>query len=542
MNKQYRYPGAQPFRTSQKHIFFGREQDIRSFYQFLQLEKLVVLYSRSGLGKSSILNAGIIPMLLDKGEWGPIPVRFGSFSYVKEEGPLQEAIDSVKKEVPQVSFLERLLPDDHSLWAYLKKRQLAYPEQKGFILLFDQFEELFTYPAAEITAFKKGLAEALHTALPQRYLDLIEAQLSGGEAILSAQEMELLHQPFGLKVVLAIRSDRMHLLNELRDHLPGILSHNYELGPLSRQSAEDAIINPAYQKEGNFLSPPFDYQDEAIEKILAYLTKDNVQEIESFQLQLLCQSLERKAIREKISLIENRHISNLENLYENYYENQIKALDSPAERLAARRLIEEGLIFEEEERRLILYEGQIKKEFDVAPELLAKLVDSHLIRAEPSLRGGFVYELSHDTLVGPILRAKKKRLEEELRRAELQAQEKRERELIQERKRRRWATALAVIGFLLFGIALAASLIAIRQSKLAQAKEEEAKENLAHFLAAQQEKDRLRVRQLIQDAETYASADEYLLALDKLREALGIDSTNQDVQLKIEGYEKRLQE
>ena len=76
--------------------------------------------------------------------------------------------------------------------------------------------------------------------------------------------------------------------------------------------------------------------------------------------------------------------------------------------------------FESEERRISLYEGQILNA-GVTAESLQILVDSHLLRAEPSPQGGFTYELSHDTLVAPVLEAKKKRmtvLEEERERAE----------------------------------------------------------------------------------------------------------------------------
>lgn len=538
MKKQYRYPGVKPFRTDQRQIFFGRERDIRSFYQFLQLEKIAVLYSRSGLGKSSMLNAGLIPLILDQGKCHPIAVRFGAASELKEEGPVRETVDSINQGQPQDSFIFRLIPEEYSLWAYLKNRQLANPAINKFILIFDQFEELFTYSRAEVTAFKKELAEALHTSLPQRFLNLIETQLVGEKIVLSEREMEALHQPFELKAVFAIRSDRMHQLNELADYLPHILSHNFELGALGREAAEDAIINPAYYKGEQFLSPSFDYHDEAVEKILGYLTKDNKQEIESFQLQLLCQSLEKKVIHEGLNVIEEQHIGHLEGLYENYYESQIQSVGSPSEQLAARRLIEEGLIFEEEERRLILYEGQIKKKFDVSSGLLARLVDSHLIRAEPSLRGGFVYELSHDTLVAPILGAKEKRLAVERRSQELAAQQEKERQLAREQKRRRRATVLAIVGFLLFGVALIASIVAIRQTRLAQAKEKEAQENLNQFLVEQAEKNRLRVRQLMQDAETYVAAEEYELAIDKLEEAQSIDSDNENIRSKIVLYEK----
>ena len=45
--------------------------------------------------------------------------------------------------------------------------------------------------------------------------------------------------------------------------------------------------------------------------------------------------------------------------YQNYYDNQIRKIENKQDRQLARRLIEEDMIFEEEERRLSIYEGQI---------------------------------------------------------------------------------------------------------------------------------------------------------------------------------------
>ena len=56
---QSRYLGVQPFKTSDKHIFFGRDEDIENLHDFIILEKLIVLFGKSGYGKSSLLNAGI---------------------------------------------------------------------------------------------------------------------------------------------------------------------------------------------------------------------------------------------------------------------------------------------------------------------------------------------------------------------------------------------------------------------------------------------------------------------------------------------------
>ncbi|MEO0877994.1 MAG: hypothetical protein AAFY48_25600, partial [Bacteroidota bacterium] len=79
IRKQYRYPGAQPFQTIEKEIFFGREQDVEQLYQLIQLEPLVVLFAKSGLGKSSLINAGLIPRVEADQNLDCFNIRFGAY-------------------------------------------------------------------------------------------------------------------------------------------------------------------------------------------------------------------------------------------------------------------------------------------------------------------------------------------------------------------------------------------------------------------------------------------------------------------------------
>ena len=81
----YRYPGAQPFSTAQEHIFFGRERDVEALYRQIRLQPLVVLHAKSGLGKSSLLQAGIVPQVLHDGKYCPVHIRFNAFNPAGEE-------------------------------------------------------------------------------------------------------------------------------------------------------------------------------------------------------------------------------------------------------------------------------------------------------------------------------------------------------------------------------------------------------------------------------------------------------------------------
>lgn len=460
----YRYPGAKPFATEEQAIFFGRGEDITRLYQLLAIEKLMVLHSRSGLGKSSLLNAGVIPRIRREDSGTPFLVRFGAWYAGRKDSPLSIAKAHLPFHVDDGHYLDRLLPGDESIWERFKIHQLHHPGSHRFLVFFDQFEELFTWPESHIHEFKAQLAELVYTDIPQRYRAALEAQ----EGLLTEEEIRSLYQPLDIHVVLAIRSDRLSLLDQLSDKLPDILKHRYELKALTPPQAEDAILNPAFSQEPGFLSPPFDYTDEALDKILRHLTRGGTEEIESFQLQIICQHAEMMA-KAGNKRITPDDLGNLDHIFNNYYTTQISSLGDLHDQRAARLLIENGLIFEDDQRRLSLYEGQIDRDYQVSPELLRKLVDTHLIRSEPDPRGGFVYELSHDSLIAPILKAKKEREElerqqeeseiaEAERRAQEEALEKQRQELERVRKIRQLQRIL-IIFFVLAG--MAATIVAV---------------------------------------------------------------------------------
>ena len=423
---QSRYPGAKPFETHQQHIFFGRDEDTAKLFELIHLEPLVVLYSKSGMGKSSVLNAGIIPAVKKQGEYEPIQVRFKAWTEDKKETPALITRQTMTLNGSATTFLDTLIEDEPSLWHDLKERQIE--RKKKVLLIFDQFEELFTYPKEAIQAFKEDLAEALHTKIPQRYRSILEKQIEDNTFKLTNEEYQILQEPIELRIVLAIRSDRMSFLNGLTDALHTILKNLFELPPLSIEAAERAILEPAHNKAVGFSSPPFDFEPTAIQKIIGFLTQNKTERIESTQLQIICQSVESK-VKSAGQIIRVSELGDLNLVIENYYYDQLKQLGDDEAQLPARRFIEEGLIFEEEERRLSIYEGQIFKAYQITPEMLKVLVDAHLLRAEPSMQGGYTYELSHDTLVTPILKAKNKRLDEEKREAmRLETEQRRETE------------------------------------------------------------------------------------------------------------------
>ena len=96
----------------------------------------------------------------------------------------------------------------------------------------------------------------------------------------------------------------------------------------------------------------------------------------------------------------------MEAILQGFYSKRMGEFDEP-DRDAVRRLCERGLI-SETGKRLSLEEEQIERQFGVRKELLVRLIEQRLLRADPRT-GSTYYELSHDTLVAPILRDRDER-------------------------------------------------------------------------------------------------------------------------------------
>lgn len=435
-NMRSRYPGVHPFQVEDHDIFFGRQKDITKLIHYIQVEPLVVLHSKSGMGKSSLINAGLIPSLSKKRKFDPLLIRFFAFnssirvadqtqnhSHTPVGKTIQALAEHTSGKDGSHSTLQALmkLKDQHdSLWLSLKILQLQTSNEQRTFLIFDQFEELFTYPSKEILSFKQQLADVLYTKIPSAIRTALEPSYDGltqeEEVELFKQYATLIHElekPLRVSILFAIRSDRINLLGEMSDYIPQINKKWFGLEALTPFQAEEAILNPAYLPQAKiFKTPVFDFENAAIDKILSFLTRGGEEEIESFQLQILCDFFEKKAQKHKLSLIKVEDVGNLEEVYANYYRDKLLEIDSWADRDAAQKLIEEGLISSQSPtpKRITLDETTIEESFGMDSELLETLVNTRIIRAVPNSLGGRSYEVSHDTLISPILIARNKRI------------------------------------------------------------------------------------------------------------------------------------
>ncbi len=503
-----RYPGLASFTTAQKDLFFGRKQETRDLFNLISVERTVVLFSKSGYGKTSLLQAGVMPLLYGQ-LMTPVPIRFGTDALTPEQHfSIQYDTAWLKFQGKTEAEAQKQARDtsaSETFWAQISRCPFgAAPAQFTPLFIFDQFEELFTlYPdRAQRQRFVAELADLIHENMPAALRERILLDLDSGK--ISDEEAARLEKAPPMRFVFSIRSDMLHFMDELSEQIPYILRSRYQLFGLNQQQATEAIVTPAAlgasgdarESEGvtrsdalttNFSSPPFAYTPEALQQILEVLSKNR--EVESFQLQAICQAIEEKIIASS-DPSESTGASRLPSLggaggrrlitpdfyggragidaiLEESYNRRIESLatknaDWPE---AARRLLEDALV-NQNDRRKSVDVADILGNAGVSAALLEELERQRLLRKEPRL-DSFYYEISHDTWLAPIVKSRKARQEVETR--ERIAQEKAD----ADRRRRRALLTSFVAGALILAAVLAVGY-AFQKNKEANAEKENA--------------------------------------------------------------------
>ncbi len=482
-----RYPGLRSFQAHERDLFFGRNEEIRDLYQLIKVSRLSVLFAKSGIGKSSILNAGVIP-LLKEGNYRIFSSRFQDTKSSPAEILIQQMeyyaqkVQLAAKAASRIQEFEQLSGRKAGLWEQF--RAYNFEEELGItpVLIFDQFEELFLHSNAEQEEFANFLSDLVYERIPKAlqetkaelslsdddiFDDLFEEDFGDYQLDEGYKDdgLDWWRRPLNYKVVMAIRSDKLSLMDRLSDSIPAILDYRYELKALNRKAATAAIIQPAQLSGAQFSSPTFKYEQAALAQILDNLSNEKG-EIESFQLQIICGHLEELVQKEKLKQIEAQHIggaSGIQQILNNYYELKIQSLGTVADQLLARKLIEENMIVDG--IRVSLAEPIVLKTIPQA--LLEKLLATRIIKPENTHLGN-AYEVSHDTLVEPILKSYENRrqkeeaaaAEAERLRLEKEAQAQRQ-EVALAQKRRRQALMVAAVAVVMAVLALIAVFWAI---------------------------------------------------------------------------------
>lgn len=423
-----RYPGIRPFKKMESALFFGRDVEIEELLHSVKVHDTLVIYSKSGLGKSSLVNAGLAPRLVEE-KLLPIDIRFLTNA---DKDPFQKILSEVKATMPReaLATVPEGLQDD--LWVLFNHWQSAGTP----VLIFDQFEEFFYYDQNLQAETISRMANLINGKVTE---DVIK-QLAASEPDNKSLVLHLLKKP-AVKILFLIRSDRLSLLEVFSAKLPQILNNRYHLKPLRLENAEQAISLPAQLTESEdvaFKTRAYEYSIASLRVILRSLGDKKNGEIESSQLQIVCQELEKIAeakwnLTQQEITMEPEDFGaekGIQKIIDDFYWNQLEKLKTN-EKLqltekdigVVRNLIEKELL--SGNKRIIQSVDRVKeilrnvkpetaKVGDIAKEdfLADELLNLRLIREEDSHLGK-VFEISHDTLVESIAKAREERIKEE---------------------------------------------------------------------------------------------------------------------------------
>jgi len=223
------YKGLNPYTEADTSIFFGRESDIQKIVNNLLAWRLTILYGKSGVGKSSVLRAGVTYTLNEEAQQNiddygvpklaivVFPSLEGRFSW--KDDPLTGLRKQIEETIANnhwniqspksgLSFIETLRG-----WT----NALGGEDEDGEIyLILDQFEEYSLYHTEE-------------TGENTFYTEFSRA--------VNCRDLRV-------NFLISIRDDSIADLDRFQSRIPNLLEHRLQIGHLDGQAAREAIISP----------------------------------------------------------------------------------------------------------------------------------------------------------------------------------------------------------------------------------------------------------------------------------------------------------
>jgi AAA+ ATPase superfamily predicted ATPase len=400
--------GLASFTEETRAYFFGRDDEVAELARRVQRKLLTVLFGQSGLGKTSILRAGLVPRLRGQG-YCPVYVRiaYGSDSPEPAE-QIKQAISRTARRSGEWTQAG-VAVEGESLWEYLHHRDDVLRDESGAtlipLLIFDQFEEIFTlaqsdeFGRARAARFIDELADLVENRPPKS----LEAKLDEDES--GAERFDFARGDY--RVLIALREDYLAPLEGLKKAMPSISQNRLRLAPMTGEQALAAVLQPGKRLVTEEVAA-------AIVRFVAGGAELAHAEVEPSLLSLICRELNDARIaqgREEISLdlLAGSHATILSNFYE-------RALaDQPP---AARQIVEDDLLTSSGFRENVAEERLLSRFKAVGAHAgtLAVLVNRRLLRIEERLDVRRV-ELTHDVLCGVVKSSRDLRREREAREA-----------------------------------------------------------------------------------------------------------------------------
>jgi hypothetical protein len=415
------WPGLMPFTEAGQSFFHGRDTEITELVQRVRADRVTVLFGQSGLGKTSLLNAGLFPRLRGD-DFLPIYLRL---EYGRGELPVEQIKQALAKETAEHSIEARLFRPGESLWGYFQERGTEFWDRWNRlvtpVLVFDQFEEIFTrgQDGAELEVLLDELAALTENRAPVSLQREIEADPERAP-----------RYDFGsanYKIALALREEFLPELEDLQRQMPSVMRNRMRLTRMNGIQARDVVLTSGARLVAEGVA----------DRIIAFVAAsrstasdrplteaDLVRlEIDPALLSIVCRELNTKRLAARQPTITADLLAGAQQeIVAGFYNSSLADLGT-----AVTTFIEEHLITAEGYRDTRPLAEAIDQG-GVSRDAIDRLIERRLLRIEERFGTQWI-ELTHDLLTEVIRQQRDLRRQQsrEAQQAEARAQAERER-------------------------------------------------------------------------------------------------------------------
>ena len=461
--------GLSSYTEETRAYFHGRDEEAAELARRVQRKNLTVLFGQSGLGKTSLLRAGLVPRLRGEG-FCPVYVRV---DYSPESpSPSEQIKQAIFRATAAAGHWTRpgTAIAGESLWEFLHHRGDLLRDSSGRtllpLLIFDQFEEIFTLAQADDAGRlrAKQFLEDLADLVENRPPAALEARLDQDEA--AAEDFDFARADY--RILIALREDYLAHLESVKGIMPSITQNRMRLARMTGAQALSAVVKPG----GRLVSQEV---AESIVRFVAGGAELANAEVEPSLLSLVCRELNTvRQVQGRAEISADLLAGSRDTILTEFYERALA--DQPP---GVRRVIEDELLTDSGYRESLAEERVVKSLAAVgaAPDTLAKLVDRRLLRIEERLDMRRV-ELTHDVLCSVVASSRDLRhAREERDEAERQLAAQREREAATRRAlvRARTIAAVCAVLMVIAGASAVFGWINYRRAHVADAEAQKAR-------------------------------------------------------------------